>query len=260
MKREAAACSARSSEGASGSSSTWSTRSLQRGISGERGLEFRGGACFLRNGRSVALEFVAHRRQQRNADHFAGLACGRICMRPGSPANRDRARAPGARCFRRSVQENVGRCALQLFLDLAQRAASAPRASSRAIVPVSADVDVLPAKNFHQDIAQIAGDAVAKRAATTSCTDILCEPVRTKRGGALFQEKFLQRRELVQDRLLDRRPAAFRGNLRAARRCEERAADSYAQAHHNLRFFRANARRVLPPRAENVFKASAAAI
>ena len=141
---------------------------------------------------------------QRNADDFwiRLRVSGRSCERGQrlEIAGQDRSCAVAVD----DVKENICRLALQLFFDLAHRVRVRAARVQQRHAAVTADVSVLPAINFHQDIAQIAGLSGREERRDHFLDWQLMRTGQHKPWRALLQEKLLERSQLVQHRLLNR--------------------------------------------------------
>src|SRR5207247_6074614 len=104
----------------------------------------------------------------------------------------------------RQVQQKIRRLRLQFFVDLRKRFAVGPTRIEEGNGPTAAKFHGVPAKKLHQDFARLG----RRRPREKRCYDLLERP-RVGAGDdkarrALLQKQFLERRQLVQDRPVNR--------------------------------------------------------
>ena len=141
------------------------------------------------------------------------------------------------------MQKNISRLAFQFFLDLAQRCCIRAARVEQSDVAMSAHVHVLPAINFHQDIAQIARLRGGKECGDDFLHRQLVRAGENETRRALFQKELLQRRQFLQDRFLNRGRQFAQKTFEPLDDVEEKRLIHRRGFPSPLRFFGANARR-----------------
>ena len=102
------------------------------------------------------------------------------------------------------VKKNVGRLGLQLVLDfwnLRGLRAARVEQGDRA---VTAEIDCLPAKKFHQNVARFRGRGPAEEGRNDFLNREFVRAGQDEARRPLLQKQLLQRSQLVQHRLLNR--------------------------------------------------------
>src|SRR5436190_5438673 len=110
----------------------------------------------------------------------------------------------GALRIASQMNENIGWLANQLVPDVRNVPGLGPPGVEQVDGAVTAQIDRLPAEQFHQDIARLSGRAPAEQGGDDFVDGKLVRSGENETRRPLLEKQLLERSELLQDRLLDR--------------------------------------------------------